>query len=191
MKATLSPWMKGASGTSGQTVFRQLNGETIMSAKPGKRKTPPTPEALEIQDRFLDARDYAKDVQRKPELLALYQEAASDAGKSVYVLARQDWYKPARISAITFGEYNGEVGKMITFKARDVIGIRKAIVTLTDAEQGTLIERGLATQEYAGTTDWMYTTTERVPAGVTVNVLIEAYDYPGNVSEKTANKQIV
>jgi hypothetical protein len=190
MKATLSHWMKGASGTSGQTVFRQVNGETIMSGKPKKRKTPYSAGELEVQERFLDARDYAKDVEHYPALLALYQEVADETGKSVYALARQDWFKPPRVSAIEPSEYNGQVGEVITFKVRDVICAKKAIVTLVDDQTGVVIEKGQAAQEIAGTTNWIYTATKAVPAGTTVSIRIEAYDYAGNTGEKAGIRQL-
>ena len=192
MKATLSPWMKGASGASGQTVFRQVNGETIMSAKPKKRKTPYTPQELEVQERFLDARDYAKDVQRNPTLLAMYEEAAEGTGKSVYALCRQDWYKPPRVSGLKSGidDYSGQVGEVISFKVRDVIAAKKVTVALYDDATGTLVEKGPAVQEFEGSTSWMYTTTKAVPAGVAVSIQIVAYDYAGNPGEAGFIKQL-
>jgi hypothetical protein len=39
---------------------------------------------------------------------------------------------------------------------------------------------GHAVRETEGTNFWMYTTTTAVPAGKSVVVQIEAYDYPGN-----------
>ena len=190
MKAKLAPWLKETRGSSGETVFKQVNGETIMSSKPSKRKTPYSPDEIEVQERFLDARDYAKDVKLDPALLALYKEAAEAAGKSVYMLCRDDWYKPPRISRLEISDYNGQVGDVITFKVRDAIGAKKAIVTLSDDEEGTLIEKGLAALQIEGTTKWTYTATKPVQAGMTVRVQVQAYDYPGNMTEKTDTKKV-
>ena len=38
MKLKLVSWIREAHGKSGDTVFREVNGETIVADKPGKRK---------------------------------------------------------------------------------------------------------------------------------------------------------
>jgi hypothetical protein len=135
-------------------------------------------------ERFLDARDYAEDVGRDPALLARYQELTEVTKKSVYILCRDDWFKAPRISGLQLSGYNGQVGDVISVKVRDVIGAEKVIVTLADEVEGTLIERGQAVQEAEGSSKWNYTATRAVPAGTSVQVIIDAYDYPGNKSQK-------
>jgi hypothetical protein len=104
--------------------------------------------------------------------------------KSVYMLCRDDWFKAPRISGLHLSDYNGQVGDAIRVKVRDVIGAAKVTFTLADEVEGTLIEKGQAVQEIEGSSKWMYTATKAVPAGVSVQVIVDAYDYPGNKSQK-------
>ena len=192
MKMKLVPWIQEARGKSGDTVFREVDGETVVASKPGKRKTPSSGKQVEFQDRFLDARDYYTDrVKRIPALLALYEQAAEQAGKSVYMMCRRDWYQAPEVRNPELGGYNGQVGDIVGFKVRNVIPAARAIVTLTDGDTGALIERGQAEPEFEGSSFWQYTATQAVPAGVNVSFRFEVYDYPGNSGEKTDSKRVI
>ena len=93
MKMKLVSWIREAHGKSGDTVFREVNGETIVADKPGKRKGPLSEKQLEVQYDFTDARDFYRKVELLPELYAMYEKAAEAAGKSVYMMCRKDWYQ--------------------------------------------------------------------------------------------------
>ena len=181
MKLKLVSWIREAHGKSGDTVFREVNGETIVADRPGKRKGPLSEKQQEVQYRFTDARDFYRKVQLVPELLAMYEKAAEAAGKSVYMQCRRDWYSLPLVRGVEFQDYHGQVGGVIKFKVQDDILAARAIVTLSDDEEGTLIEWGEAVREVEGTTFWMYTTTAAVPAGKLVAIQIAAFDYPGNM----------
>jgi len=180
MKIKLIPWLREASGKYGESVFRTKDGESILALSPSKRKTPFSEAELGVQERFLQARDYANYVKLKPELLALYEQAAKEMGKSVYMLCRDDWYKPPKITAFELDDYNGHAGSTISFITRDELGVVQAIVFISDEEEGTLIEKGLAVEEVEGSGHWLYTATTTVPAGKSVIVEIVAKDHPGN-----------
>jgi hypothetical protein len=192
MKFKLVPWVREAHGSSGDTVFREVNGETIVGARPGKRKTPFTPKQVAVQKRLTRASDYADMVLLHPPLLALYEQAAEKTGKSVYTLARDDWWDAPEVS---FGnasllDYEGRPGDIIRFTIRDLVTVNRVIVTLSDADEGTLIEKGQGVPDVAGSAYWMYTATKAVPAGVTVAVRVEAFDHPGNAGQETGSKKI-
>lgn len=186
MKLKLVSWIREAHGKSGDTVFREVNGETIVADKPGKRKGPLSDKQKEVRYRFTDARDFYRKVERIPELYAMYEKAAEAAGMSVYMMCRKDWYDDPLIRGLHTEDYHGQAGGVITFKVQDDILAAKAIVTLSDEEEGTLIEWGEAVRETEGTNYWMYTTTTAVPAGKSVIIEIEAYDYPGNKGRQSA-----
>ena len=189
MKIKFSPLVEDGRGKSGNGVVKKVNGKYLYASKP-TRSAKPSPKQLEVQDRFTDANDYVDEVNLKPDLLALYEKAAEATGKSIYLLCRKDWYKAPRITRPDLTEYNGQVGDRILFKVRDVVGAKRAIVTLSDDEAGTLIEKGLAIQEIAGSFEWIYTATKAVQAGVTVAIRVEAFDYPGNQAELTSTKKV-
>ena len=180
MKMKLVSWIREAHGKSGDTVFREVNGETIVADRPGKRKQPLSEKQQEVQYRFTDARDFYRKVELVPELLAMYEQAAEAAGKSVYMMCRKDWYSVPLVRGLDLNEYHGRAGEVVKFKVQDDILAASAIVTISDDEEGTLIEWGPAVREVEGANFWMYTTTTAVPAGKSVIVQVEAYDYPGN-----------
>ena len=143
MKLKLVSWIREAHGKSGDTVFREVNGETIVADKPGKRKEPLSDKQTEVQYRFTDARDFYRKVKLVPELLAMYEKAAEAAGKSVYMMCRKDWYSVPLVRGLELAQYHGQAGGVIKFKVQDDILAAKAIVTLSDEEEGTLIEWGM------------------------------------------------
>ncbi len=180
MKMKLVSWIREAHGKSGDTVFREVNGETVVGDKPGKRKGPLSEKQQEVRYDFFDARDFYRKVKLTPELYAMYEKAADTAGKSVYMMCRKDWYSVPVIRGVELEEYHGQAGGVIKFKVQDDILAAKAIVTLSDGDEGTLIEEGHAVRDQEGLNFWTYTTTTAVPAGKSVIVQIDAYDYPGN-----------
>ena len=190
MKIKFSPLVEDARGKSGNGVVKKVNGKYIVASTPKRSDKPATPKQLEVQDRILDATDYINEVMLNPDLLALYEKAAQASKKSVNQLCRSDWFTVPRITRPDFTEYEGQVGNVIRFKIRDVVGGKKAIVTLSDDDEGTVIEKGLAVKEIEGSSQWMFTATKAVQAGVTVAIRIEAYDYPGNSTELTGSKRV-
>jgi hypothetical protein len=192
MKLKLAPWIREAHGSSGDTVFREVNGETVVASKPAKRKTPYSPKEIAVHKRFAQASEYADMVLLHPPLLALYEQAAEKSGKSAYAMARSDWWDAPEVSfaPASLAAYEGRVGDVIRFTVRDEVVVDSVVVTLSDDDEGTLIEKGLAVPEVAGTTYWMYKATRPVPAGVTVAFRVEAFDHPGNVGPATGTKKI-
>jgi hypothetical protein len=190
MKIKFSPLIESAKGKTGNGVVKKVNGKYILASKPTPSDKPRSASQLEVQDQFSDANDYYNEVQLKPDLLALYEKVAEASGKSVLQLCRNDWFKAPRITRPDFTEYKGQEGNRILFKVRDVVGARKAIVTLSDEESGELIEQGLAVQEIPGTSQWIYTATKAVQAGVSVVIHIDAYDYPGNRTQQSGTRNV-
>lgn len=66
--------MEGLSGGLGKDLYvRVVNGQTIVSAKPGKRSKPPGENQLARQNRFKEAMAWAKEKLQDPELKAAYK----------------------------------------------------------------------------------------------------------------------
>ncbi len=193
MKAKLVGWIEETSGSYGDTVFKEKDGQTHIVRKPRKRKSEYTEKEVTEKKRWAMAKDYYQYVQLKPELLALYQQASEDTGKTVYILCQQDWLKPPKITDFKLGGYKGKPGDVIRFWTRDEIGVVEAVVTISDEEEGTVIEKGLAVPEVKGAKFagfWMYTATTAVPAGKSVIVEIEVFDHPGN-KDRISGQQII
>lgn len=193
MKAKLVGWLEEASGSYGDTVFKEKDGQTHIVRKPRKRKTEYSEKEVTEKKRWAMAKDYYQYVQLKPELLELYQQAADDTGKTVYMLSQQDWLKPPEITNFRFAPYNGKPGDVIKFWTRDEIGVVNADVTIYDLDDGTVYEQGPAVAEVKGAKFagfWMYTATTSVPVGKSVIVEIVAYDHPGNKTRVSGEQSI-
>jgi hypothetical protein len=193
MKAKLVGWLEEASGSYGDTVFKEKDGQTHITRKPRKRKSEYSDKEVSTKQRWAIANDYYQYVQLKPELLALYQQASEDTGKTVFMICRNDWLKPPEITDLKLEAYNGKPGDVIRIWTRDTIGVVNVKVRIYDEDAGTVYEQGPATPEvegakYAGF--WEYKTSVPVPVGKSVIVEAMAFDHPGNMA-RMSGQQII
>jgi antitoxin component of MazEF toxin-antitoxin module len=66
--------LEGLSGSIGKELtIRVVNGQTIISVKPGKRKKPPSEKQKAQQEKFKQAREWAKTQLLDPEIAAEYK----------------------------------------------------------------------------------------------------------------------
>ena len=189
-KAKLSPVFDEVRGAYGDLVFKEVNGITVWAHKPVQKDGPNTAQTA-FRTRCLRANEYAKLVSKDPGMLALYEEAAERTGKSVRRLCTSDFHHQPEISEFHLDAYNGRIGDLIQFVAMDDFGVVRATVTLSDEEEGTLIEQGEAVPQVDGTAYWQYAATKAVPAGISVIVRIEAYDRPYGRGTISGTKPIV
>jgi hypothetical protein len=192
MKAKLVGWLEKTQGSFGDTVFKEKDGETHIVRKPSPRKSEYSEKELATHKRWAIANDYYQYVQLKPELLALYQQASEDTGKTVFMLCKNDWLKPPQITDFRLAAYNGKPGDVIKIWTRDTIGVVNVNVRIYD-DEGTVYEEGPAAPEvegakYAGF--WEYKATTPVPVGKSVIVEATAFDHPGNKA-RMSGEQII
>lgn len=193
MKAKLIGWIEETSGSYGDTVFKEKDGQTHIVRKPRKRKTESSDKQVAVQKRWAMANDYYQYVQLKPELLGLYQQAAEDTKKTVFMLCRQDWLKPPEITDIKLVAYNGQPGDIIKIWTRDQLGVVDATVKIYDEDDFTVYEQGPAIPEVEGAKFagfWQYTATAAVPVERSVIIEVYVHDYPGNQTWESAEKKI-
>jgi hypothetical protein len=193
MKAKLVGWIEETSGSYGDTVFKEKDGQTHIVRKPRKRRSEYSEKEVARQKRWAMANDYYQYVQLKPELLALYEQAAEATGKTVFMLCRQDWLKTPEITSFKLDAYNGQPGDVIRIWTRDVVGAVNVTVKIFDEDDFTVYEQGRAIPEVEGSKFagfWQYTATAAVPAGRSVIVEIEVYDHPGNKAWTSGEKKI-
>jgi hypothetical protein len=193
MKAKLIGWLEETSGSYGDTVFKENDGQTHIVRKPRKRKTAYSEQEVARQKRWAMANDYYQYVQLKPELLALYEQAAEATGKTVFMLCRQDWLKPPEITDLKLAAYNGKPGDMIRIWTRNTIAVVDATVRIFDDDDLTVYEQGPAVVEVEGAKSagfWQYTATQSVPAGKSVVVEVVVHDHPGNKAWMSGEQKI-
>ncbi len=175
--------LKGLTGMIGDMlVFRQLNGQTVVSAKP-KKPTSRTQKQQEGQERFKRAVAYAKASMVQPHLKELYTSGISARRTSAHQVAIADYLNAPCIEDINASHYKGDVGNTIAIRATDdfrVVSIQVAIHT----PDGELIEEGAASCNTEGDI-WIYTTSLPNPSYTNCQVTVTASDIPGNKTEKT------
>ncbi len=174
---------EGFSGKHRQIVFRQLNGETIASKRP-RRKKEATAAQLNVRAIFKEAAAYAKAVMTDAVKKLVYL-AKAKPGLSGFNLALADYFKLPEIGDIDSSGYNGLVGGIIKIVAKDDFKVASVLVRIEKAD-GTLVEDGPATDSGDGI-HWTYGSA--IAAG-NINgnkVIVTATDMPGNsiVKSKT------
>lgn len=175
--------IKGIKGMLGDMlVFRQLNGQTIVSAKP-KKPISRTPKQQEGQERFKRAVAYAKASMANPHLKELYATGISARCTSAHQVAIADFLNAPRIDAVDASHYKGEVGNTISVNATDDFMVASVQVTIHTAD-GEVIETGAAAKHPLDDC-WIYTTTQQHAAYTSSQVTVTASDLPGNTIQKT------
>jgi hypothetical protein len=167
-------------GTSGDVgtlwSFRQRAGKTVIAKKRGPSSKPPTEKGLAIQDRFKAAFAYAQSVMKKPDVKAMYAQAAP-RGVSAFNLALGDAASSPVVSKIDSTNYHGAVGDKFVIDATDNFRVAGVVVTI-DSATGALIETGNAVLDE--NKNWIYTTTVANAAVAGSKITAVASDLPGN-----------
>jgi hypothetical protein len=147
----------GLSGKVGNLlVFKQVNGQTIVSKVPSPPKTS-TEKQTAPRKRFKQAVPYAKTAINSPETKELYRQAATEKGKKSFNLAVADFFNAPDIDSIDISEYSGNPGDRIRIVATDDFAVKPVSVRIINVD-GSLVEEGEAVQS-AGSL-WIYTAVQ-------------------------------
>ncbi|HSL43507.1 MAG TPA: hypothetical protein VK897_08745 [Anaerolineales bacterium] len=175
-KALFHGSMKGFRGKIGELIFRLLpDGTTVVTmAQPKKTrrqkkraKLKRSPRQQAHNSNFRDAVDYARPAAKTNPLYA--ELAAAAPMKTAYNFALSDWFNPPQVHRIERKK------GCIRVNVSDDVLVTKVRVTVLDAPDGNVLERGEAVRrrgdwwEFASQTD-----------GKTV--VAEAWDLPGHVT---------
>lgn len=165
-----NPITEGFSGKFGKLlVFRHMrDGRTIVVSRPDFSNRVFSQEQLTHQSRFQQAAAYAR-VAAKTH--PIYAELAQQRVKPAYNIALSDWFHPPVIHEVTLRDGS------IHVKASDNVQVTKVLITISDNE-GNMMEQGQATMKYD--TFWEYATS------VEGNIIVEAFDLPGNCTKHEA-----
>jgi hypothetical protein len=173
-------FMDGVSGSISQMTLRVRKGKTVITAKCGPVKTPPTDQQVAAREKFADATAYAKGAMTDP-LKKLMYAAAAKKWQTAYNVAFQDAAQAPNIILIDTEKYKGEAGAIITIAVRDVVRVASVKVCILSAS-GAELEQGDAVPG-GGISYWHYTTAAVNPALRGTHILITATDLPGNITE--------
>jgi hypothetical protein len=177
-KNTENVLIKGLSGTVGKLItFRQRAGKTIVGKSRRKNAGPLSDKALAVQARFKSSLGYAKIAVKDPAIKQLY-EAVTGADQSAFNLAFRDAFLVPKVESIDASNYRGAAGERITIRATDDFKVISVMVSILDT-LGNLIEAGDASVEPNGA-DWVYHSTQKLPAITGSKISALAKDLPGN-----------
>lgn len=189
-KIKLNPILEEVRGQIGDLVFREVNGETVLSRKPTASGNEPTQNQAEQRERFKQAVAYGRYVMSDDDVRELYEEASQRKGVPLFALTVADFLNPPVINQLDITTYNGQVGQVITINTIDDFGVVSVHVTITD-NTGTVIESGNAEETSDGSGRWTYMTTEEAPVGTTaLHVNAVATDRPGGLANLTNTKTL-
>lgn len=174
---------EGFSGRLGGMVYRQKNGNTIISRRP-KRVTSVSPAQDNVRKLFKQAAVYAKAILANPLMKQFYSEKAKE-GTSAYNTAMADFFNLPEVVDIDAANYNGSIGSKVSVAAFDDGKITSVRVRI-EGSNGMLLEEGMAVQSEDGL-HWIFTTGMVNSSLAGSRILATAMDIPGH----TASKQIV
>ena len=169
--------IEGISGKIGkQIVFRQVNGKTIIAARPHRNPTT-HPTLISQNNRFRLASAYAKKALADPVLKEEYTAEAKKRGIiNPYNMAVSDYMKKPEISQVNTSAYTGKrIKEPINIEVTDnfkVIAVKVTIIC-----QSSIIEEGYAT---FSTNIWQYYTTTLNPYPADTKIVITASDRAQN-----------
>ena len=173
--------IEGISGKIGkQIVFRQVNGKTIIAARPHRNPTT-HPTLINQNNRFRLASAYAKKALADPILKEEYTAEAKKRGIiNPYNMAVSDYMKTPEISQVNTSAYTGkQIKEPINIEVTDnfkVIAVKVSIIC-----QSSIIEEGYAT---FSTNIWQYYTTTLNPHLTDAKIVITASDRAQNQDTK-------
>ncbi len=173
---------QGLSGKLGDLiVFRQLNDETIVSAKPKKRVAPPGQGEIDRRKHFQEAILYAKEAYSEPALKEEYKQKAKGKGMSGFNIAVADFMNAPHIDEIDVSNYHGQVGDTIRIRVTDNFKVDSVHTTIRKGD-GTEVEEGQA-EVLPNGLDWEYKVTQANTFSTGCMFIVHAFDIPGNDTE--------
>jgi hypothetical protein len=160
-------------------IFRQRNGETIISKIPEQSKTV-SEKQKEHQKRFQRATIYGTTVTADPQLKELYgAEAKKKKGVTAYNIAVADYLNAPDIEDVDLKSYTGTAGDEIRIIASDDFAVKTVHVSISNVD-GTLIEEGYASKSVGNL--WIYVASKNNDSTTGDRIVVTASDIPGNIT---------
>ncbi len=181
MKTVKNIVTEGLSGRIRQLVFRQWQGQTIVSSAPVPNSVPATAAQQLTRDTFRQAAIYAKAILQDIATKLAYK-AKARPGESAYNVAIADFFKPPTIGTIITTAYTAQAGSFLTAPVTDDFQVASVEVRIEKAN-GQLIEAGAATLMEDGL-HYKYTTTAAVANIAGNKITFIATDMPGHLITK-------
>ena len=179
MKLVLNSSIQKLTGTMDGWVYRQRDGQTVVSRRP-RRSGPQEESAAQSRqrDRFAEAIAYARRVLADPLQRQWYTEFARARGRRADKVLVSDYLTAPEIRQVDLTGYHGQPGDLIRAMAEDDIEVVEVKVTIATSA-GEKLEEGLAARVHG---IWQYVATTAAAAGADLRITLAAKDRPGNVT---------
>lgn len=160
-KVKLNKTLGGFRGKIDGWVYREQDGQTIVSRYQTPRKTRTSAAQKQTRVRFQAAQAYAAEVLADPLKRLVYQKLGAERRRPPNTLLVSNFLTPPAIEQIDASAYLGRAGGVIRIAATDPIAVVSVTVSIRNAE-GIRIESGDADVDHGV---WTYRATASVPAG--------------------------
>jgi hypothetical protein len=167
------------SGLLGEKVsVRKVNGRIVVTNRPNRKLGPPSGKQEAVQQKFLEAVNYAKQQLQQEESRSLYEAGITARKKSALIVAITDYLNAPRVDLIETGEYQGNIGDKIQVKAVDDFKVAAVKIVITDSD-GNILEKGEAEADLK-LYHWNYVAKVANPSVAGTRITATAFDRPGN-----------
>ena len=141
---------------------RKMNNRVVVTNRPQRKLGPPSEKQEAVQDKFLEATDYARGQTADAESRAVYATGITDKKRTAFVVALSDYLNAPKVNAIKASDYTGAMGDVIKVHAKDDFKVTRVKVIILDSA-GQKLEQGEAIQDVKHTHIWRYTATVTNP----------------------------
>jgi hypothetical protein len=178
----------GLSGKIGDMlVFRQIRGETIVSAASEQTSKTASEKQLAHRYRFNKAVIYAKSAKLVPDVQEIYEAAAAKKGKAPFTVAVADFFNAPEIRHIDLSDYTGNTGDVIRIEVTDDVMVKSVQVSIVNAD-GSIVEEGDAVAANSLGYVWIYTATQVNDNLDGDKITVSVTDLPENVTTEEVTK---
>ncbi len=173
--------IKGLSGRIGKSiVFKTYGNVTVVSAYPDMSNVKLSAKQKTENKKFKEAMAYAKSQMADPTAKALYKAKTTGMQKP-HNLAIADFYHPPEIGNVVVSIAQQGKADQISIEAKDDFMVVKVEVEIL-RNDGRQHEIGNA-QEIREN-KWQYVVQRVYPSAEGLNIIVRAWDRPGNCTEK-------
>jgi hypothetical protein len=189
-KVKLNPTFDEFRGSVNNLTYRKSYGRTFASVKVDRSHVQLSEAQLAHQQRFSEAVAYGKTVIADDDLHERYVQVAKERNMPFFALTIADFMHTPSITNIDLSAYNGQVNDLIKIKATDDFELVKVQVTISDAQDNSVLDNGEAVETAPASGLWLYTATASIPAGTTLTIKVVATDHPGGTAVDFQTKSI-
>jgi hypothetical protein len=143
MAIATSSLHRGFKGATGDFLFRNYNGKTVVSPRPVYRNETNTEARRRVRDHFREATFYAHSAMERVKERSYYEQKAKQLKlPNAYTAAITDYLRKAKARAITRSSFAARKGDVIYIRiSKSVFRINRLTVHVRDEKGSTLAEQ--------------------------------------------------